>query len=263
MGGIRGRHEQRRHHARERGVHAGLEHAHPERSADEDVGRNARNAGTVQDQQRADRDRSTHERQGREVAGVEQRDDHDRTEIVEHGQRQQENLEAHRHAVAEQRQQAERESDVGCRRNGPAADADRIVPVQRGVDRRGHDHATECGDSRQCHLAALREFARDHLALDLEPDQQEEDRHQQVVDPDQQRLVELERADLQLDRRLQQGLVVLGERRVRGDHGEHARDHEQDAARGLELEEIAQRGDGAGIVAVLGHGHAWRKCRAV
>ena len=53
----------------------------------------------------------------------------------------------------------------------------------------------------------------DDFALDLEPDQQEEDRHQQVVDPDQQRLVEHDRADLQADGQLQHGLVRRRERR--------------------------------------------------
>ena len=83
------------------------------------------------------------------------------------------------------------------------------MPVQASVDGRGHDHAAERRDGGQRHLAALRQLARNDFALDLEPDQQEEDRHQQVVDPDEQGLVELERTDLQLDRGLQERLVQL------------------------------------------------------
>ena len=140
-------------------------------------------------------------------------------------------------------------------------DADRVVPVERGVDRRGNHHAAERGDRRQRHLAAVGELACDDFALDLEPHQQEEDRHQQVVDPDQQGLVELERADLQLDRGLQERLVQVEERGVRRDHGEHAGDHEQDAARGFELQEFAQGGDRTGVVWIAGSW--WRPSRGL
>ena len=48
---------------------------------------------------------------------------------------------------------------------------------------------------------SARQLALDDLALDLEADEEEEDRHQAVVDPEQQRLVESEGADLHDDRR--------------------------------------------------------------
>ena len=49
------------------------------------------------------------------------------------------------------------------------------------------------GDGQR-HLRRLRQLALDDLALDLEADQQEEHRHQPVVDPQQQRLGEAEPA---------------------------------------------------------------------
>ena len=67
-----------------------------------------------------------------EIAGVEDGDDQHRAEIVDDRQRRQEHLQRGRHALAEQRQHAEREGDVGRGRESPSRAAPRrIVPVER------------------------------------------------------------------------------------------------------------------------------------
>jgi hypothetical protein len=86
-----------------------------------------------------------------------------------------------------------------------------VAPIDGGIDRRRHRHAADRSRHRQCHLRRPRQFALDQLALDLETDQQEEDRHQPVVDPQQQRLAEADApvvdgelaAEQTLDRRVQ------------------------------------------------------------
>ena len=55
--------------------------------------------------------------------------------------------------------------------------------------------------------ARRRQLADQQLALDLQPDEQEEDRHQAVVDPVQQRLFEPERRHAETDVRLEHVLV--------------------------------------------------------
>jgi hypothetical protein len=50
-------------------------------------------------------------------------------------------------------------------------------------------------DRRQHELLAREERFPQHLALDLEPDEKEEDRHQPVIDPQQRRLAETVAAD--------------------------------------------------------------------
>ena len=77
---------------------------------------------------------------------------------------------------------ADRESGVGRHRYPP--------PRRRagsGGDRRkiatGSDHAAERGEDRQRRRARMAQVADDQLALDLERDDEEEDRHQPVVDP--------------------------------------------------------------------------------
>ena len=72
-----------------------------------------------------------------------------------------------------------------------------------GVDRGGHDHAAERGDDRQGHRPEVAQPAVHDLALDLDADEQEEHRHQGVVDPGLQReVVEVQQvAELDAQRR--------------------------------------------------------------
>ena len=71
--------------------------------------------------------------------------------------------------------------------------------VERDVDDRRHDHAADRRDDRQHRLARLGQLADDDLALDLEPDDEEEERHQPVVDPVLERLRERPVPDLDTD----------------------------------------------------------------
>ena len=55
--------------------------------------------------------------------------------------------------------------------------------VRQEIDRSGDRHPADRAGDRQRRLARGRQFARQHLAFDLQPDQEKEDRHQPVVDP--------------------------------------------------------------------------------
>src|SRR3546814_7560477 len=81
----------------------------------------------------------------------------------------------------------------------------------------------------------------DLLSLDLQRDEQEEQRHQAVVDPQQQWLVDLERPEAQLHRHLAERLVEVVHRRVRADQRDHGGDDQQDAAGCLQPEEIRKK----------------------
>ena len=177
---------------------------------------------------------------GREVAGVEDRDDDDGAQVVDDGERRQEHLERQRHAAAERRQHAQREGDVGGGGDRPALERRGIAPVDRHVDQRRHGHAAHRADHRQGDLRRLRQRALDDLALDLEPDQQEEERHQAVVDPEQDRLVEDERSQREAEADPQQAVDGVGERRV-GEHEGSDRGNQQRHRRGrLAVDEFPQ-----------------------
>src|SRR3546814_899283 len=76
-----------------------------------------------------------------------------------------------------------RECDVSRHRNRPAAQRDRIAACESEIQQRRHDHATERGDARQNALRPARQLTFEHLTLDLKTDQQEEQRHQAIIDP--------------------------------------------------------------------------------
>jgi len=52
-----------------------------------------------------------------------------------------------------------------------------IEPIHGHVDQGGDRHAACCGGTRQDPPAPGRQLAIQHLALDLQPDEQKEDRH--------------------------------------------------------------------------------------
>jgi hypothetical protein len=161
--------------------------------------RGALHARAAEDQQAGERGAGDGEGCRREVVGVEQRDDHDRTNIVQDGERHQEHLEPHGHAVAEERKHAEREGDVGGRGNRPALRGERIAPVEPKVDRGGQRHPARRRERGEHPLRGTGELACLHLAREFQPDEEEEHRHQPVVDPQEQRLGDVEAADPHLD----------------------------------------------------------------
>ena len=90
-----------------------------------------------------------HEGGERQRRRVEEGDDDDGAEIVDDGERQEEYLQRRRDAGAQQGQHADGEGDVGGGRNGPAAQRDRLAPVDAGIDQRRDEHAADRGDDRQ------------------------------------------------------------------------------------------------------------------
>ena len=231
------RDEERERHTRERRMHPGLQHRHPQHHANEDIGRDRQHAAAVEHRQRDHRSRGDRQRDRRKLVGVGHRDDGDGAEVVEDREGEQEHFQPDRHPAADQGQHAERECNVGRGGDRPAADRDGVTPVAKGIDPRGQQHAAQRGDGRQRDLRRVGQVAFQHLPLELEPHQQEEHRHQPVVDPEEQGLGDLQRADAHFDRDLEQGLVKGLRGRIGDGHGRRRGDHQQDAARRFELEE--------------------------
>src|SRR3546814_3619766 len=78
------------------------------------------------------------------------------------------------------------------------------------------------------------------FALDLERDQQEEHRHQAVVYPQQQGLVDPEFADAHFNRHLAERFVQIVQRRVGANQRDQCGCDEQDAAGRLQPEKIGE-----------------------
>jgi len=164
--------------------------------------------------------------------GVEDCDDQQRAEVVDDRQRDQEDLQSLGDARAEDRQRPEREGDVGGHRDAPAVGT-AAAGIEAGVDQRRRHHAPDGGCDRQHRLVPLGQFADEKLALDLESDTEEEDRHQSVVDPVTQVQTQQLLARGNAERDVQDLLVGRRPRRVGPRQRQHGTDQQQQATRGL------------------------------
>ena len=171
--------------------------------------------------------------------GVENRDDEHRHQVVDDGQGEHENAEAAWNALAEERHAADDERNVGRHRNGPTAFPCFAV-LKRQVDRNRCDHTAKRRGDGQCDLLGIAELSDDQLALDFEADDEEEDRHQPVVDPMGERVRELEAAHGDAKLVMPERVVRLGIGRVRRDQRDRRADQENDAARRLDVHERRQ-----------------------
>ena len=229
--------------ASQRRVDAGFQHADPEDDPKQNVGCKAAHVHDVHRDQRGQRSRRQRQREKRQLAGVEKRDDGDRAEVIHHGKRQEEGLQLRRNAAAEKRQDAKRESDVRRGRNGPAFRLRRSEPDGRDIDQRGNRHAADGGVNRQRGAAPFRQSALGDLPLDLKRHQQEEDRHQTVVDPEEERLGNALSVNRDGQFGVQEGVIKRAKRvDVLGQKAKDRRKGENEARLGGRIE-VANGGD--------------------
>ena len=172
----------REQHASDGRVHARHEHAVPQHGPRQQIRIQREHVALVHEQQRAEDDRRAAKPRQRRRLPVEHRDDDDCDDVVGDGQGAQEHAHPVRHAIAEKRQDSQRERDIGRRRDAPAARRVEVAHVERGVDGHGHEHAAHRSDDGKNRLADVRQLAHRHLVFDLQAHKQEEHRHKHVVD---------------------------------------------------------------------------------
>jgi hypothetical protein len=227
----------------QRGVDARLEHAQPDDQTNHYVGPDGHDPGPVQQPEHQNATARRQQHAQRKVGGVEERDHQNGAEIIDDRHGRQKHLERRRHPVAQQDQNAQGKSDVGGHRYRPASQGHPIAPVDRRVDQRRHHHAANRRARRQQGLAVGSQFTLDHLALDLQPDQKEENRHPQVIDPDHQGFGKDQQIgpDAQLHRQVDETFVDRTETGIARHQGHDGRQRKHHAAQRLGLNELAER----------------------
>ena len=122
---------------------------------------------------------------------------------------------------------AQGERDVRRHRDAPPRCA--VAGCVEGrVNRRGHEHAADGAGDRECRVTPRGELADEHLALDLEPDQEEEDRHEAVVDPVVQAQRQHSRPDPERQGDLPQSVIAIRPGRVGPREGQDGADEQHD-----------------------------------
>ena len=105
-----------------------------------------------------------------ELAGVEDSDDDDRTDVVDDGRRGQEDAQLHRDARARSSRSSAIANAVSVAIGTPQPCAHGPAGMTSAYISRRHDHAAERGRDRQRGGAPVGKVADGELALDLEPD---------------------------------------------------------------------------------------------
>ena len=209
---------------------------HAQQSRHLQASRDRHEAQPEQDREQAERDQQRHEL---DVLGVDGRDHDQRHEVVDDDEREEPNAQARR-LRRHQRQHAEGEGRVGRHRGAPAVRRC-LSGVDREVDEHRHGESAERGQHRDRHAAPVAQLAQVELALRLEPDHQEEQRHEALVDPVAQ--VERQRVVADADRQVggPERLVGLPPGQVGPDESGDRRGQERERAARLGVEEAAHR----------------------
>jgi hypothetical protein len=222
-------------------MNARQQHRIPERSGKKQVDREAVHATFAEHVHEAKDAGRRPERERVDAGRIGNRDDRDRPHVVHDRHGEQEQLEAGRCALSQQGQHADRKGDVRGRRDGPAAAQRRIAAGKEQVDRCRQDHACGGGNERQSPLRPGAQPPVDELALDLQPDEQEEQSHQPIVDPQMNAHRTKFRRQHRPLRVMQQVMVGFGQRTVgHNQRGKRGRD-QKNTARGFVFKQAAER----------------------
>ena len=210
-------------HAGERGMHTRLEHAEPEQESQEHIGRQAVVMRFVERHERGRHECNRGEPERIGALAVKDGDGRDGDEVVGDGERGEEHAHARWHAVAQKRENAERERDVGGHGDRPSLDS--AAAVEECVDAGRDHHAADRREHGQERAARVLELAHAHLVFELDAHEQEEDRHKEVVHERLDRDRRGERAGAHAERRLENVMDYLVDVGVRADHGRYGREH--------------------------------------
>ena len=145
-----------------------------------------------------------------QILGVEDRDDGYRPDVIGDRKRQQEQPRPARDPGSEEGHHTKGEGDVGRHWDSPAPDRRLTgIEIDPYVDESREDHAAEGSHDGECGCLGVAEVTVDHLTLYLEPDDEEEDRHEAVVDHVLKVLVEMKRPEVD-DQRGLEDLEIRG-----------------------------------------------------
>ena len=188
------RYGQGQQHSRDGGVHAGLMDQHPGDQSERDQQPPRAHPPLHEHSEHRNRNDGQGQPADGEVVGEEHRDDRDGQQVIDDRECEQEGPQCLGQVAADHGQHGQSEGDVRGRGDRPAravaVPGGRVDPqVEQGRDR----HPSEGGRDRQRRAARIAQIARDELALELQPGDEEEDRQQPVGCPGTQRQVEMQR----------------------------------------------------------------------
>ncbi len=224
------------HDARDRRVHAGMVHGVPERGPRGRVAEPPLHVSAVHGHEHEGNDGRRQKPGNVQAVAVEQRDDQYAADVVEDRKRRKEDDEAVGNAALEQGEAPHRKSDVRRHGNGPSHAAWARV-VESHEDGRRHDHPAHGGDGGQGRSRRRAELAAGELPFDLHSHDDEEERHQPVVDELEHREARPKAARTEGERPGPRAPVYRRQIGVGPGERQHCGEEEEDPTGRFELEE--------------------------
>ena len=182
LASIAKRQRKREQHAGQRSMNSRMQHTEPHAHATHQVAPDCVHVFAVESTQNQEDRHGRRKVSERNGVRIEDCNHEYRPEIVGDCKRRQENLQRKGNPIAEKRKHPEGERDIGRHRNSCPTLRTRSIG-ERKMDRGGHDHAPDSGANRQQCVSKGTKFASVDLPLELQPNQQKENRHQSIVDP--------------------------------------------------------------------------------
>lgn len=215
------------------GVNAGMMEGKPESNAAceiEEGGTDVPAGGSPEEE---------HDHDGRTECGegggvtVKQRKDDDAAQIIHNGQSGQEYGNAFRDAFGGKGEYAEGKGNIGGHGNGPAGKGGKSR-IECKIEQGGNDHASRSSRNGQDGGGKGFQFAEKEFPLDFQSDHEEEEDHQSVIDPVQDRHGQPGDGNF----RVKELGVQAGCGGIGNEHGNHCAEEQQDAACRFLAEEI-------------------------
>ena len=192
-----------------------------------------------EDGERGQRQQGQRQRAEGQVVGVEDGDDGDSEQVIDHREGKQEGAQRGRQARSQDREDGERESDIGCGRNRPpgqvALRAAEDAAVEPGVDQRWDSHTPDGRGHWDGSPPGVAEVAGNELAFELEAGHEEEDGQKAICGPGAQREVQVQ--ERRADHGVAQRPVPIGPRGVRPDQSDGGGGEQEQATDGLAPED--------------------------
>ena len=160
----------------------GGDHGDPQREADDEVRDAVAHACPPHDQHHEEEREGDRERLHRDVLREREGNDRERYDVVKDHEGEEEGPHTRRPPATDEREEAQREGRVGRHRDRPAPGG-RLAGVEREVDERRRQHPSDGGEDRRRDPAPFPQLSHVELTADLEADDEEEERHESVVDP--------------------------------------------------------------------------------
>ncbi len=227
-------------HPGDRGVHPGGERGPPDDEREPHVRPGPPDPEPAGEDQADEARRRQEEGHDVEVLRVRDADDADRDDVVEDHQGEEEHPQLGGRGRADERQGPEEERGVAADDDAPPVGR---LPagVHRQVEQGRQHQPADAGEHGQDEAAPLGELADGEVAAHLEADDEEEQRHQAVVDPVAEVHRQLRAAEADGELGVPELLVGPRPPRVRPEEGQDRGREEHRGAAGLGAQEAAQR----------------------